>query len=96
MCADVQERFAFGENWLKYLKNLNSKHIEEAKTSLLNKLEINSLDGASFLDIGSGSGLFSLAARMSGAKVHSFDYDLQSVACTKELRRRYFPEDPNY
>jgi O-antigen/teichoic acid export membrane protein len=47
----------------------------------------------SFLDIGSGSGLFSLAARRLGARVRSFDYDPQSVACTAELRRRYFPDD---
>jgi 2-polyprenyl-6-hydroxyphenyl methylase/3-demethylubiquinone-9 3-methyltransferase len=33
---------------------------------------------------------------MLGAKVHSFDYDPQSVACTRDLRRRYFPEDENW
>ncbi len=51
---------------------------------------------ARFLDIGSGSGLFSLAARRLGARVHSLDYDPHSVACTRELRRRYFPEDPEW
>ena len=51
------------------------------------------LTGLRFLDIGSGSGLFSLVARRMGATVHSFDYDLDSVECTRELRRRYFPED---
>jgi 2-polyprenyl-6-hydroxyphenyl methylase/3-demethylubiquinone-9 3-methyltransferase len=49
--------------------------------------------GKSFLDVGSGSGLFSLAARRLGARVHSFDFDPQSVACTSELKRRYFPND---
>ena len=43
--------------------------------------------------MGSGSGLFSLAARLLGAKGYSFDYFLQSVACTVELKRRYFPDD---
>ncbi len=57
-------------------------------------LGVDSLAGKRFLDIGSGSGLFSLAARRLGATVHSMDYDPQSVACTAELRRRYFPEDP--
>jgi 2-polyprenyl-6-hydroxyphenyl methylase/3-demethylubiquinone-9 3-methyltransferase len=52
------------------------------------------LTGKKFLDAGSGSGLFSLAARRLGAHVHSFDYDPQSVACTKELRRRYSHNDP--
>ena len=39
---------------------------------------------------------FSLAARRLGAKVHSFDYDPLSVACTEELKRRYFPDDANW
>jgi len=30
-----------------------------------------------------------------GARVHSFDYDPQSVACTAELKRRYFEGDEN-
>jgi 2-polyprenyl-6-hydroxyphenyl methylase/3-demethylubiquinone-9 3-methyltransferase len=48
------------------------------------------LPGKTFLDIGSGSGLFSLAAvRLGAARVHSFDYDPQSVACTNEVRRRF-------
>jgi len=34
-----------------------------------------------------------LAARRLGARVHSFDYDPRSVACTRELKRRYFPDD---
>ena len=59
-------------------------------------LEANTLVGLRFVDIGSGSGLSSLAARMLGATVHSFDYDPRSVACTAELKRRYFPEDPDW
>jgi 2-polyprenyl-6-hydroxyphenyl methylase/3-demethylubiquinone-9 3-methyltransferase len=56
-------------------------------------LEVDQLAGKRFLDAGCGSGLFSLAARRLGAVVHSFDYDPKSVACTAELKRRYFPED---
>jgi len=59
-------------------------------------LKVDTLTGKRFLDIGSGRGLFSLDARRLGAKVHSFDYDPQSVACTVELRRRYFPDDPDW
>jgi SAM-dependent methyltransferase len=57
---------------------------------------LESLEGLIFLDIGSGSGLFSLAARRLGATVHSFDFDPQSVACAQELRRRYFPGDEHW
>jgi 2-polyprenyl-6-hydroxyphenyl methylase/3-demethylubiquinone-9 3-methyltransferase len=87
------ERFAFGENWARFLALLNDERIEQAKASLKNMLEVDSLEGKSFLDIGSGSGLFSLAARRMGARVVSFDYDPQSVACTKELKRRYYEHD---
>jgi len=87
------ERFGFGANWARFLSVLNDDRIEEAKSSLKSMLNAESLEGKSFLDVGSGSGLFSLAARMLGAKVYSFDYDPQSVACTSELRRRYFPDD---
>ena len=52
--------------------------------------------GKTFLDIGSGSGLFSLAARKMGAKVYSFDYDPISVACTVELRSKYFPDESEW
>ena len=67
-----------------------------AETSLKLMLDVDDLKGRYFLDIGSGSGLFSLAARRLGAIVHSFDYDPQSVACTAELKRRYFPDDVHW
>lgn len=59
-------------------------------------LTCEDLTGKTFLDIGSGSGLFSLAARKLGAKVVSFDYDTDSVSCTHELRRRYFRSDDDW
>ena len=92
----IGERFAFGENWTHFLKVINEQRIQEAVDSLKTILEVDNLNGKSFLDIGSGSGLFSLAAKRLGAKVFSFDYDPQSVACTKELKRRYFEEDKNW
>jgi 2-polyprenyl-3-methyl-5-hydroxy-6-metoxy-1,4-benzoquinol methylase len=90
------ERFTFGDNWSRFLSVLDDRRINEAVVSLKEKLEVDSLEGKSFLDIGSGSGLFSLAARKLGARVHSFDFDPQSVACAAELRRRYFANDANW
>src|SRR5262245_12582449 len=84
------ERFEFGENWSRFLEGVRDAQIVTAESSLKRMLEVDSLAGLSFLDIGSGSGLFSLAARRLGARVHSFDYDPQSVACAAVLRRRYF------
>jgi 2-polyprenyl-3-methyl-5-hydroxy-6-metoxy-1,4-benzoquinol methylase len=90
------ERFAFGENWQRFLSILDESRILSAEESLRQMLEVSGLQGMTFLDIGCGSGLFSLAARRLGASVHCFDYDLQSVACAEELRRRYFPQDPDW
>ena len=84
------ERFEFGENWASFLSVLDEERINAAERGLQRMLETERLDGLRFLDIGSGSGLSSLAAKRLGASVHSFDYDPQSVACTNELRRRYF------
>jgi 2-polyprenyl-6-hydroxyphenyl methylase/3-demethylubiquinone-9 3-methyltransferase len=85
--ADV--RFEFGENWSRFLSSLDDDRIRTAEESLVRMLGMRSLEGKTFLDIGCGSGLFSLAARRLGAAVHSFDYDMQSVSCAEELRRRY-------
>lgn len=98
MTQQVQEvatgqRFEFGHNWRRFLEELTEERITRAQDSLQEMLGVKSLAGASFLDIGSGSGLFSLAARRLGASVRSFDYDPQSVACTAELKRRYYQND---
>jgi 2-polyprenyl-3-methyl-5-hydroxy-6-metoxy-1,4-benzoquinol methylase len=90
------ERFRFGKNWTRFLSHLTNARIGLAEQSLRTYLDAGRLDGKSFLDVGSGSGLFSLAARRLGARVHSFDYDPQSVACTRELKRRYFPDDQDW
>jgi 2-polyprenyl-3-methyl-5-hydroxy-6-metoxy-1,4-benzoquinol methylase len=90
------ERFAFGQNWANFLNSLTEERIQEAEKSLREMLEISSLENRSFVDVGSGSGLFSLAARRLGANVCSFDYDPLSVACTAELKQRYFPDDNNW
>ncbi len=89
-------RFEFGENWKRFLSVLTENKILEAIRSLQTTLRLDSLNGKSLLDIGSGSGLSSLAARRLGATVHSFDYDSESVACTRELKRRYFASDPEW
>ncbi|MEK7405624.1 MAG: class I SAM-dependent methyltransferase [Acidobacteriota bacterium] len=89
-------RFAFGENWARFLADLSAERIRTAEQSLRQMLAVESLGGRRFLDVGCGSGLFSLAARRLGARVHSFDYDPQAVACGQELKRRYFPDDPDW
>lgn len=89
-------RFRFGANWENFLALLDSDRIEQAKKSLCSLLGQTDLTGKHFLDIGSGSGLFSLAARLLGAEVTSLDYDPDSVACTERLRRSLRPEDAGW
>src|SRR5688572_8144488 len=89
-------RFEFGKNWTRFLSLLNESRIKDAERSLMLMLEAENLMGKSFLDIGSGSGLFSLAARRLGANVYSFDFDPQSVACTNEVKQRFFPNDTSW
>jgi 2-polyprenyl-6-hydroxyphenyl methylase/3-demethylubiquinone-9 3-methyltransferase len=90
------QRFEFGKNWGNFLRLLDEERILKAEESLRSMLEVESLEGKTFIDVGSGSGLFSLAAKRLGAKVHSFDFDANSFACTSELRRRFFPVDSDW
>jgi len=90
------ERFEFGKNWRSFLSTLTDKKIEIAESSLIELLGVASLEGKKLLDIGSGSGLFSLASRKLGAEVRSFDFDPASVSCTKELRSRYYSDDSKW
>jgi 2-polyprenyl-6-hydroxyphenyl methylase/3-demethylubiquinone-9 3-methyltransferase len=91
--AEVEraERFQFGLNWAHFLKVLDDERIAEASRSLEGMLGAGAVRGKRFLDIGCGSGLFSLAAaRLGAGTVHSFDFDPGSVGCAQELKRRYF------
>lgn len=83
------ERFAFGDNWRRFLAGMSDGKILEAEESLRHMLGVESLQGMTFLDAGSGSGLFSLAAVRLGASVVSFDFDPASVSCTKYLKNQY-------
>jgi SAM-dependent methyltransferase len=85
-------RFSFGKNWRSFLSLLDEDRVEQACRSLQQSLQRDALHGVRMLDIGSGSGLFSLAAYRLGADVIAFDYDPDSVACTSELRRRFAAE----
>ncbi|MBU1229154.1 MAG: class I SAM-dependent methyltransferase [Proteobacteria bacterium] len=87
------QRFGFGANWREFLARLDQGRIRQAEDSVAALLGARDLGGLRLLDIGSGSGLFSLAARRLGAAVVSFDFDPDSVACTAGLRQAHFPGD---
>jgi 2-polyprenyl-6-hydroxyphenyl methylase/3-demethylubiquinone-9 3-methyltransferase len=92
----VANAFGFGRNWRKYLGVINDQRIAIAEQSLRDALELDVMTGRTFLDVGSGSGIFSLAARRLGATVRSADVDPDSVACTADLKKQFFPDDPRW
>ncbi|MGH9452921.1 MAG: class I SAM-dependent methyltransferase, partial [Terriglobia bacterium] len=93
---DVQERqkdqvtFSFGRNWQSFVeRHLTPERERLALQSICDFVETSDLEGRSFLDVGCGSGVFSLAAcRLRARNIYSFDVDPFSVRCCQELRRR--------
>ena len=81
-------RFGFGKNWDDFrAKALNPERIDEAQRALAALVGPDALRGKTFLDIGCGSGLMSLAAlRLGAARVVGFDYDPDSVSCSESVR----------
>ena len=90
------KRFKFGNNWKNFLESLSEDRVQAAIKSMQEYLEIESLEGKTFLDVGCGSGLMSLAARKLGAKVVSFDYDIKSVECAKSLKKMFSIDDKDW
>ena len=87
-----EKHFEFGDNWKDFSGSINTARVEKAETSLASMLGADALKGKTFLDVGCGSGLFSLAAmRLGAAAVRSLDYDPQSVATAAALKEKYFP-----
>ena len=93
---DQAHRFSFGQNWSNFLGTLDPLSISMAEESLSTMFAPGKLEGKYFIDVGAGSGLFSLIARRLGARVYSFDYDQDSVKCVQHLRDKFFPEDSDW
>ena len=86
--TDEALRFGFGRNWSDFIaQHFSDARVEASRAHLLKALRRPSLEGLSFLDIGCGSGLHSLAALRAGARqVVGFDYDADSVATSTKVR----------
>lgn len=93
-----QVRFAFGTNWSRFIECLDDRRMKAAEESLVEMTRsAEAIRGRTFLDAGSGSGLFSLAAaRLGATRILSFDYDTDSVATTAEIKRRFAPPDAEW
>jgi len=90
----MKNKFSFGKNWQQYSNRfLSQQKISEAEKSLKKTFGWANFLGKTFLDVGCGSGIFSIAAANLGSeKVIGFDIDPISVK-TAELNKERFLEN---
>lgn len=89
---DLSTHFAFGENWASYAVTIDAARIAEAEKALARLIGEGELAGKSFLDIGCGSGLHSLAAsRLGASRIVAFDIDPQAVETTRAVLHAHAP-----
>ncbi len=90
--TELQSHFSFGENWARYAQKIDERRIEEAEKSLLRLVGREVIQGQTFLDIGCGSGLFSLAAaRLGCRRLLAVDIDPKCVEITRALLSFHAP-----
>ena len=83
---DGDSHFAFGKNWASYAALIDETAIEELQKGLLKLVPREGFQGSSFLDIGCGSGLHTLAAaRLGVSRIMATDIDPDSIGTTKAV-----------
>ena len=80
----LETHFRFGDNWQSYARTIAEDNIHYAVAGL-RELLVDGCAGETFLDIGCGSGIHSLAASILGAKVSAVDIDPASVETTRSV-----------
>jgi len=89
--------FNFGKNWTNYSKTVEYKDLEVMKKSLTDLVGLENIKDKTFLDIGCGSGLFSIAAKELGAKkVVGIDVLSDSIKSSEENKKRFDVQDINF
>jgi len=86
--------FTYGRNWLAYSRHLDARRVEDATASVAGLLAADSLAGRSLVDVGAGSGLFSIAAlRLGASRVVALDRDRQCLEAIRANAARFLPGD---
>ena len=90
------KQFDFGTNWQAFSEQrVDTDRVARACQSLLSLLRKDSLAGLSFLDVGCGSGLFSIAAYQLGAsRVVGLDVNPSCIEISRDNRERLIPRSP--
>ena len=84
----LEKRFTFGKNWSKFVDSqFNPERLEGSIRVFQDFTSLQVLSSKTFIDVGCGSGLHSLAAHKMGAKkITSFDFDPKAVDATAKLK----------
>jgi SAM-dependent methyltransferase len=89
-CVTARSAFTFGENWLNFSRLLDEQRVQEAMTSLMALLAVPDLRELTFVDVGAGSGLFSIAAvRLGAVRVLALDRDANCLKAIQDNARRF-------
>jgi SAM-dependent methyltransferase len=89
--TERDSHFDFGKNWQDYATTVDQARIDAAVAGV-QKLLPEGLAGKTFIDIGCGSGLHSLAAlHLGAASVMAIDIDEDSVSTARQLLTRLAP-----
>ncbi len=84
-----QITFSFGKNWESFLQSISEDQVQDALKDIEYWLGKEKVVDKTVLDIGSGSGIHSLAFYLLGAQsINSFDYDPFSVKTTETLWKK--------
>ena len=88
------KNFDFGSNWAEFSKRrVDRERLKIACDSLQSLMEKESLAGKSFLDVGCGSGLFSIAAhRLGAANVLGIDVNPRCIEISEANRDLLAPD----
>ena len=86
----LDRRFGFGKNWSKFIETkFDEDRVKSSAEVFCDFTGRSDLSGLSFIDVGCGSGLHSLAAsRLNAKSIFSFDFDPHAVAISRSLRQR--------
>lgn len=88
-----EHRFEFGKNWESFSHLIDEDGIRRAEDRLTSFLGVGAVSGRTFLDVGCGSGLHSLAALRLGAKrVLAIDLDPHSVSTARAVLDRFWSD----
>lgn len=85
--------FNFGENWEHYSQSvLSQESLESAIKSIQNLLQTQNLEEKSFLDVGCGSGLFSIAAsELNASRIIGIDINPVCIDISNKNSERLIP-----